>query len=95
MRKAPNPLCHLYFFSCTAKGGILSIHPQIKKAICEFGTVKGFSFVRETSTLTTYSKAKALVEPSREMWKGRYPNAVIVRYDGAILDVFLFDSLTI
>lgn len=95
MRKAPNPLCHLYFFSCTAKGGILSIHPQIKRVICEYGTVKGFSFVRETSTLIPYGKAKTLMEQTREAWKGHYPNATIIRYDGVILDVFLFDSLTV
>lgn len=93
--RVSNPLCHLYFFSCIAKGGILSIHPQIKKAICEYGTVKGFSFVRETSTLTQYSKAKALVEQAKGTWKGHYPNAAIIRYDGVILDVFLYDSLTI
>jgi hypothetical protein len=93
MRKAPNPLCHLYFFSCTAKGGILSIHPQIKRVICEYGTVEGFSFVRETSTLTQYSKAKILREQTRETWKGRYPYSAIIRYDGVILDVFLSDSL--
>lgn len=95
MRKSPNPLCHLYFFSCTAKGGILSVHPQIKRAICEYGTVEGFSFVRETSTLTQYSKAKVLMEQAKDTWKSHYPNATIIRYDGVILDVFLFDSLTV
>lgn len=94
MKKPSNPMCHLYFFSCTAKGGILSVHPQIKRVICEYGAVKGFSFVRETSTLISYNKAKTLIEQTREAWKGRYPYATIIRYDGVILDVFLFDSLT-
>lgn len=95
MKKPSNPMCHLYFFSCTAKGGILSIHPKIKRAICEYGTVNGFSFVRETSTTVKYDKAKVLMEQAKDTWKSHYPNAAIIRYDGVILDIFLFDSLTV
>jgi len=93
--KAADPLCHLYFFSCNSKGGILSIHPQVKKVICEFKEIEGFSFVRETSKKVRYSVAKDMVEKSKGMWGERYPNAAIIRHDGIILDVLLPGSMTL
>lgn len=95
-----NPLCSVYFFSDTyveSPGNFLDLGKvlsRIEKAICQYETVKGFSFKRETSKDVTYDMAMDILDGSVNQ-RTLYPNAAIVRYDGYVMGAHLSNGTTV
>jgi hypothetical protein len=95
-----NPLCSVYFFSDSyvdSPGDFLDLSKvlrRIEMAICQYETVKGFSFKRETSKDVTYGKAMDVLDGAVSQ-RTLYPNAAIVRYDGYVMGAHLANGTTV
>lgn len=95
-----NPLCSVYFFSDSyvdSPGEFLDLGKVLKRietAICQYETVKGFSFRRETSKDVTYERAMDVLDGSTDQ-RNLYPNAAIVRYDGYVMGAHLANGTTV
>ena len=85
-----NPLCDLYFFDADISLA-KDLRDCIERSILKYETVSNFDFVCEKRSLR-FNDAVERMNNIGSRWIF-YPNAVIIRYDGVILGIYLAEPL--